>query len=149
MAWTLKGGISYTGSPSGISSTFYVLMTVLEAEHLSNSFRMMVMIVEDQKQFYCIHCRKPFKNWHALVSHLKFCKKRKLRRLFDCLEYRFIIHLNPRHRIMDALKQLQSEYAAQPKVFLGAVPFLQNASLIDSFEILPMREDLNAEDLYY
>jgi len=48
---------------------------------------------------------------------------------------------------MDALKQLQSEYAAQPKVFLGAVLFLQNASLIESFEIFPMREELNAEDL--
>jgi len=110
--------------------------------------RMMIMASDNQKTYYCIHCHRPFKNWYALVSHLKGCKERKLKRVFYCSDFKFTILLNPHHRVVNALNKLQYDYPSQPKVFLGAMLFLQNASFIESFEITPMQEGLDASELY-
>lgn len=45
---------------------------------------------------------------------------------------------------MNALRKLQSDYPDKEKVFLGALLYLENARLIDSYEIVSLKHEKEA-----
>lgn len=69
------------------------------------------------------------------MAHLQNCKHRNLKRYFEVGDYRFILSMNPRRKIVKAMRELQSEHPKNDTLFLGAILFLRNAALINSFEI--------------
>ena len=91
--------------------------------------------VTDNSPYTCIHCGKECKNWKALVSHLKGCPERKLKRMFDIGPYRFTITLNPHKRRIRGLRNVAEKYPDEYKIFMGAVFFMKEAGLIHDFKI--------------
>ena len=94
----------------------------------------------------CYHCNKWYSNWNSLMAHLQHCTERKLKRYFVFPTYRFILLMNPRHRYVKALKDLQAEYPAKEQLFLGAVMFMKKAGLIHEFAIEETKES-SLEDI--
>lgn len=90
----------------------------------------------------CVHCSRWFPHWHALVAHLQHCPQRILKRKFEVGGYRFWVFLNPLHRSIRALRQIENEHPKNDTLFLGALLALQKAKLIKSFEI----EELNSSN---
>ena len=86
----------------------------------------------------CIHCSRVFKNYHALVAHLQHCPNRILKRTFEVGDYRFLVFLNPRHRAVRSLRQIENEHPKNDTLFLGALMGLQYAKMINKFEIEPL-----------
>ena len=83
----------------------------------------------------CVHCGRVFKNYQALVGHLQYCPNRILKRTFEVGDYRFLVFLNPRHRTIRSLRQIENEHPKNEKLFLGALMGLHNAKMIHKFEI--------------
>lgn len=101
-----------------------MVITTKESE-LSSKFR----------PYKCFHCNKELKNWQALASHLKGCPERKLKRIFQVGNFRYTLILNPKKKILNALKDLSIRYPEDSHIFLGAVRYLESAKDIDSFQI--------------
>lgn len=90
---------------------------------------------KEDTSLYCVHCKRKFKNWFAIVGHLQHCRERVCVRRFEYPGYRFILFLNPLHRVVNGLQALQKEYPDKPKMFFASVIFLKHANYIKEFKI--------------
>lgn len=98
-------------------------------------------MAKEDNSLYCVHCKKKFKNWFAIVGHLQHCRERLCVRRFEIQNYRFILFMNPLHRLVNALQAVQKEYPDSPKIFLGSVSFLKHANYIKEFKIEDISKD--------
>lgn len=92
-------------------------------------------LLSKNQPFRCYHCGKICKDWQGLMGHLRDCPKRQLTRKFDVGDYRFILLLNPRKKVIAALTGLVKEHPKNDKLFLGAVMGFNATKQITSFQI--------------
>lgn len=93
---------------------------------------------QEDKSLYCVHCKRKFKNWHAVVGHLQHCNERICIRKFEIGNYRFVLYMNPLHRVVNGLKDLQKEYPDNAKFFAGSILVLKHAKFIKHYTIEKM-----------
>lgn len=103
-------------------------------------------VTDTTTPYTCIHCQQQFKNWKALVSHLRDCQMRNLKRVFDIGPYRFTLTLNPRKKQMIALRTLAQRYPDRYQVFLGAVLYLKEAGQLRDFSLEKIKEGGDGEE---
>ena len=95
-----------------------------------------------------MHCKRKFAGYKALTAHLAGCPERNLKRIFDVGGYRFVLHMNPLHRVMRGLRDLQKkirgQYTDSERIFMGAVICLSSMGYIKDYQIAKI--DVAAED---
>jgi len=87
----------------------------------------------------CNFCSRWFKNRNALVAHLLACPERWHPRLFEVGQFQFQLRMNPTRKIMRSLRKLLIEHPDDPKLFLGAVMFLENTGRVKSYKVTELK----------
>lgn len=94
----------------------------------------------DKKTFVCVHCKRQFSSYKGLTAHLAGCTERKLKRVFDVGKYKFVLTMNPLHRVVRGLREVQRQikgkYPDEEKLFTAVLMYLQATGQVDSYEIL-------------